>query len=235
MSYNTDINWDLFFTEELKYDDKPIYIKNFLPKVEKYVNWDIIQHILNNTNLSWRFINNRNFPEIPLVQYFDKSIAQNKTAIQHYINEGYTFIIDGYDIYNEYIKSLCLEIEARTDAFAKIKIFGSKNTQFTNSYPPHLDETPLLIFQTAGKAEWNLYSNRTSNLYERETINQNLDYTRLTQSHQFLLSPGDFLYVPQRYFHKVKDFKKEPYRLSLHIAPFLLEEGIKFDKNYYNI
>ena len=193
-------------------------------------------NILNNTYLHWKFIRNREFPKVPNIEYFNGLSTQNKKAIQYYVNEGYTFIIEGYEIYNEPIKSLLSEIEQKIDGHTRINIFGSKNKATTNSYPPHLDETPLLIFQAVGKAEWNLYSNKTSNLFFRETINQNCDYSKLNQSHQFTLSPGDFLYIPQRYFHKVKDFSNEPYRLSFHVASFSSEREVnRYDKNYYQI
>ena len=236
MSYNTDINWDLFFNQvDLIYDDKPIFIKNFLPNPKNFITWDSVNTILNNSSLEWRIIENNSSIQIPTYKPFTGGIFQDKKFIQNHINKGNTFIIENYVIYNEFVKSLLSEIEKYLNIVAGAHIFGSKNKKETVSYPPHIDDNPLFIFNIEGITKWNLFSNNSSFLFNRDEINKNVQSNKLVPHSEYILAPGDFLYIPTRVFHKATPNIKDSYRLSLNIATFLNMLDFKIDKNYYQI
>lgn len=236
MNYSTGINWELFFKQvDLVYNDSPLYIKNFLPTPSNFISWKDVNNILNNTDLKWSIIEDSKDIFIPTYNSFTNKNFQDKKFISHHINKGNTFIIQEYITYNEYTKTLLNEIESYFRVASGSHIFGSKNVGSTNSYLPHIDEDPLFIFNIEGKTKWNLFSNKVSNLLEREEINDKIDYKRLTPNFTQILSPGDFLYIPQRTFHSATPIMDSPYRLSLNVSNFLSKVNFRIDKNYYNV
>tara|TARA_R100001463_G_scaffold12998_6_gene34757 strand:+ start:41 stop:745 length:705 start_codon:yes stop_codon:yes gene_type:complete len=234
MSYSTNINWDLFFNQvDLIHNDKPIYIKNFLPNFQDYISWKDVNNILNNSLLNWRLIKDGYGVNIPTYNTFTGDILQDKSFISSLINKGSTFIIEKFITYNEPVKSLLNDIEAHFNISAGAHIFGSKNQPQTKSYSPHVDNDPLFIFNIKGTTKWNLYSNPTSRLLQRDEINSNVIKENLTPYPDVILHPGDFLYIPQRIYHTASPTTTDLHRLSLNVSTFLDLNPI--DKNYYQI
>jgi ribosomal protein L16 Arg81 hydroxylase len=236
MNYNTGINWDLFFTQvDLIHDDKPVYIKNFLPNPKNFITWEDVSIILNNSSLKWRIIKKGLETQVPVYTSFTGDILQNKEFIQEHINSGSTFIIEKFITYNEFVKSLLNEIENYFSVAAGAHIFGSKNNSKTISYSPHVDNDPLFIFNIEGITKWSLFSNMSSSLLTRNEINWNIESNKLTPHSDYTLSPGDFLYIPKRFYHTASPFTQDPYRLSLNVSTFLDQVSSRIDKTYYQI
>lgn len=236
MNYNTGINWDLFFNQvDLVHDDKPVYIQNFISNPQNFVSWEDISSILNNHLLEWRIINNGFETKVPVYQSFIGDIFQDKSFIYEHIKKGSTFIIEKYITYNEYVKSLLVEIENHFDVAAGAHIFGSKNKPKTISYSPHIDYDPLFIFNIEGITTWDLFTNKSSTLLTRNEVNQNVELNKLTLYSTYNLSPGDFLYIPQRTYHKAIPDTNHPHRLSLNVSTFVNQSSLRIDKSYYQL
>jgi hypothetical protein len=229
MNYNTGINWDLFFNQvDLIHNDKPIYIKNFLPNPEKLASWDDVEKALNSYISKWDLIQNNKIVNIPLLPakwgpgYLDKKFILN------HIQKKETFSILYYSLLNSYANLICKEIEDLFPVITDIHVYGSKGNTST-SFPYHYDRPSNFIIQTYGECDWKVYNSSTSSL-----IQENfpiLDPQKLTPIIETTLTPGDMLYIPARFHHAA--FPNQP-RLSASIPCYSGVKG-RWDRNYYKI
>ena len=233
MSYSTNINWDLFFNQvDLLHDDNPVYIKNFLPNFLDYLSWEDVENILNQEQYSFSIIDPNTKTTHPIPEKFNlyNESFQDKEHVAHYINQGYTFSSRKYSLYNKLTQLLCSEIEQLLLVNTDINIFGNKREH--NSFSPHLDDVPLLVFQTYGSINWTIYDNKVTSLYPRDYINDNFNLLNLSNPITYQLNPGDFLYVPRRMFHLIEVL--EP-RLTMSINCFNKKLTNSFDRKYYEV
>jgi len=235
MNYNIDLNWDLFFSQvDLIHDDKPVFIKNFLPNYKKFLSWDTVEKSINRYNCKIDLLDPNDgskFIPIPTYPNMYGEHLQDKKFIFDKINKGYTFMARGYSFSHPYLSLLCSEINNKFKTNSEAQFLGSKGN-LSNSFNDHCDETPILIFQTFGQIKWTVYDNKISSLFPREITNTNIKTNKLTNPTTFTLSPGDFLYLPNRTYHKIT--LKEP-RLTISISCFPIRFTNLIDRNYYNL
>tara|TARA_R110000796_G_scaffold125456_1_gene239994 strand:+ start:45 stop:770 length:726 start_codon:yes stop_codon:yes gene_type:complete len=234
--YPTGIDWNLFLNEiDLLHGDKPVYIPNFLPNPEKYCNFIEVERMLNTQAVEWKLAGNEDNKDISIniPEYLDQfnDPYQCKQTISEGIKNGFTFFMRGYSFQNPYINALCAEIDDLFSCNSEGIVFGSK-VGIDNSFTPHTDPDPIFAFQIEGNITWTLFDNKCTGLYSRRYINNTRDINKLTNPTPYNLSPGDFLYVPTRTYHKIK--VKEP-RLTLSVANFNEMYTSKADRNYYQI
>jgi len=229
MNYNTGINWNLFFNQvDLIHDDKPVYIKNFIPNPEKLASWEDVEKALNSYQTHWNLLKNNKKVNIPTHSAFWGEEYLDKNFIQNHIQKGKTFIILKYSIFNSYAKKICSEIENLFPVIADSHVYGSKGNSST-SLSHHYDRPSNFIIQTYGKCEWKIYLNSISSLIQENF--PPLNPQKLTPLIEVVLSPGDILYIPSRFHHVA--LPTNP-RLSVSI-PCTPEVKGRWDKNYYKI
>mgnify|MGYP003954438835 CR=1 FL=1 len=230
MNYNTNINWDLFFNQvDLIHNDKPVHIPNFLPNPEELISWKDVENSLNNYESYWELIKNQNKLQIPLKKSHWKSSGyQDKKFIKDSVDEGNTFVIGNYSIQNTYARLLCKEIESLFPVITDVHVYGSKGSTST-SFPYHYDSPANFIIQTYGECKWKVYNSSISILIEQ--AQNDLNPQQLIPIIDTILTPGDMLYIPPRYYHAA--FPNQP-RLSASIPCYPGIEG-RWDKEYYQI
>jgi len=230
MNYNTGINWDLFKNQvDLIHNDKPIFIKNFLPNPEKYVNKKEVEKALNQYQVKWELISKNN-KKIEIPEYFNAwndHPIQDKFFIYNKIKEGNTFIINKYRIHNNFTQNFCLEIENTFNVISDLHVYGGFGKEMS-SFPPHFDNHSVMVFQITGACPWVIYNNQHSNLIS--DINT-LDPDKLIPYIEVNMTPGDFLYIPERWIHFASP-KEE--RLSITVT-FGENRTDGWDKNYYQL
>jgi hypothetical protein len=229
----TGIDWNLFISQvDLIHDDKPLYIPNFLPNPYNYVTWKNIEDYLNFSQGYFLIFDEiQGLKDPPLIDSLYNLKTQDKKYIHDHIIQGLSFSFQGHGMIHPYASALCSEINDRFFVNSDSQIIGSFKSS-SKSFPIHLDSNPIFIFQSQGVIEWTLYDNKVTNLGGRNYINKSLNPDKLTNPKTYTLSPGDFLYVPERMYHKIK--VKSP-RLTLSINCFREDKGINLDKNYYEI
>lgn len=229
----TGINWDIFFSQvDLIHNDKPVYIPNFLPNPNNYVTWKNIEDYINFSQGYFRIIDkNKGNIDPPLIKtFYDKDI-QDKNYIHNHLSQGYSFAFSEHSIIHPYASSLCSEIDSLFLVNSESQVMGSINSN-CDSFPPHMDTNPIFVFQSQGTIEWTLYDNKVSHLWPRDFISTHLDYNKLSNPKTYTLTPGDFLYVPERTYHNIK--VKSP-RLTLSINCFDPRNTLNLDRNYYQL
>lgn len=230
MNYSTNINWDLFKNQvDLIHNDKPVFIKNFLPNPEKYVNKKEVEIALNQYQVNWEIVS-KSSQKVEIPQYLNgwhEYPIQDKSFIHNKIKEGNTFIINKYRIHNGFTQNFCLEIENNFNVQADIHVYGGFGKEMA-SFPPHFDHQSVMVFHVLGECPWVIYNNQHSTL-ERNT--QKINPTKLTPFIEINMTPGDFLYIPERWIHVANPTNE---RLSMTVT-CERKRGDGWDQNYYKI
>lgn len=230
MNYNTGINWELFKSQvDLIHGDRPIFIKNFLPNPLKYVNKDEVEKALNQYQVSWEIISKDN-QKLEIPEYMNgwhEYPIQDKAFIWEKINEGNTFLINKYRIHNNFTQNFCLEIESHFNTQSDLHVYGGFGEEMF-SFPPHFDNHSVMVFQVLGECPWVIYNNQHSTLIlDNRTLNPN----KLTPYIEVNMTPGDFLYIPERWIHFASP-KGERLSLTMTCGE---NRGDGWDKNYYKL
>jgi ribosomal protein L16 Arg81 hydroxylase len=231
MNYNTGINWDLFKNQvDLIHNDKPIFIKNLLPNPERYVTKKEIEKALNQYQVQWNIIG-KDGSEIEIPEYWNAWHGypiQDKSFIHNKIKEGCTFIINKYRIHNNFTQTLCLEIEKNFHGIQNdLHVYGGFGDKMS-SFDPHFDNHSVMIFQVIGECPWIVYNNQQSTLI---SSNPAINPSKLTPYIEVNMTPGDFLYIPERWIHFASP-KEE--RISITVS-CPQNKGNGWDKNYYKL
>ena len=198
------------------------------------LNWKDIENYINLSKIPFKFVNKttptKTINPDTYTGVYQKTF-QNKETVKKLIDEGFTFFSLEHSFNNLLAYSLCSEIDDIFGVTSEAQIFGSKSSK-SISFPVHLDDNPIFVFQTYGSIDWIVYENKTTNLGSRDYINSKVIHSKLTSPVTYTLNPGDFLYVPQRTFHQIK--LTEP-RLTVAINCFSKELVKELDREFYEI
>jgi len=103
-------------------------------------------------------------------------------------NENKTFVIPFAEYEKKELVDICFEFE-RFFGHGQVNVYAS-HAKDSQSFPAHGDATENFLFHTEGKTKWTIYKEFIPN--KPETI---ID--------EFILEPGDLLYIPAYQYHKV--------------------------------
>jgi ribosomal protein L16 Arg81 hydroxylase len=110
--------------------------------------------------------------------------------------ENKTFVIPFAEYEKKELVDICMEFE-RFFGHGQVNVYAS-HAKDSKSFPAHGDATENFLFHTEGKTKWTIYKEYIPN--KPETI---ID--------EFILEPGDLLYIPAYQYHTLKDFKITPH------------------------
>ena len=99
-----------------------------------------------------------------------------------------TFVIPFSEYEKQELVNICFEFEKYFD-YGQANIYASPKAN-SKSFPAHGDNTDNFLFHTEGETKWTIYKEFIPN--KPKTILE-----------EFILSPGDLLYIPQYQYHKV--------------------------------
>jgi hypothetical protein len=222
--------------KNLRYNDSPVVLKNFLTNPSQYVTWEDVEDVINSNSCYIELIRNQLKIDIPVFKYFwfAKYTADKKFIIDG-INSGDTFIINQYTAFKKQISDLCWAIETAFDVVTDAHVYGGLHDN-CKSFKPHIDVPANFICQVEGTTHWQVYKNKCSyllNHYETNTLPIPPD--TLEVDLDVMLEPGDVIYLPSRTFHGA--FPKGQ-RLSISIScksKDATSDYINLDRNYYKI
>ena len=103
-------------------------------------------------------------------------------------NQNKTFVIPFAEYEKKELVDICFEFE-KYFGHGQVNVYASPNEK-SKSFPAHGDATENFLFHTEGKTKWTIYKEYIPN--KPETI---ID--------EFILEPGDLLYIPSYQYHKV--------------------------------
>jgi hypothetical protein len=219
----------------LKLNDGHRICRDFLPDAKSYLTWHDVEYALNSGKYYTDIISDGRHVDVDVSKYFwHDHRSQNKEQLFDLINNGHTFSITCFSLYNKLISSLVNDIETIFPVMCDVHVYGGIGRK--GSFFPHIDIPSNFIIQIEGTTVWRLYDNTASDLLLQEEINNTFDPSTLTVEHEVELSPGDMLYIPARKFHAAFPEGK---RLSLSIPcrslKYNTEGSKKLDRAYYNV
>tara|TARA_Y100001972_G_scaffold103917_1_gene130542 strand:+ start:428 stop:1237 length:810 start_codon:yes stop_codon:yes gene_type:complete len=103
--------------------------------------------------------------------------------------QGKTFVIPFSEYEKEILVNICFEFE-KYFGHGQANIYASPKAN-SKSFPAHADSTENFLFHTEGKTKWTIYKEVAPG--PPKTI-----------IGEYILEPGDLLYIPQYQYHKVE-------------------------------
>jgi len=139
----------------------------------------------------------------------------NTAGIRVALEQGATLKLNQLEDWHEPTRTLVREIEARVPAELKAYMFYTP--QDNTGMRPHRDGSHVLAVQLAGRKEWRLYAD-PGRVDARPDL---LDVDPQDSSHEFVMEPGDVLYLPHGYPHAATARGAA----SLHLTLTITEPG----------
>ncbi len=217
---NTE-NYKNFMTLEIMLH--PIDPKVFWTKYWGKQHLVIRRYSILKTMYTWKNFNNHlnQYPEIPGLKIINKELFPkeewdykkiklgkskmpllSKKEIYNAWQKGSTFVLPFAEYQRESLYSVCEEFERYFDR-GQINIYCSSGNN-SDSFPAHSDSTENFLFHCEGRVAWTIYEEFAPN--KPKNIKA-----------QFILEPGDLLYIPQYQYHKV-DVLEPRILVSAHFA-----------------
>ena len=109
---------------------------------------------------------------------------------KQWTNKNKTFVIPFAEYEKKELVDVCFEFEKYFD-YGQSNVYASPAAN-SKSFPAHADSTENFLFHTEGETKWAIYKEFAPITGEAKNI---ID--------EFVLTPGDLLYIPSYQYHKV--------------------------------
>jgi len=206
------MNWDLIKEKNLKVNNNPFVIKNFLECPTEYVDWNKVNSCLYRRDMNWEIISESGFKtNIPQVDSLWYGTHQDPIFLHDKIRSGSGFIINQYGRFDSAVNQLLYTLEQNFYSASDIHVYGGLGS--SKSFNIHCDETCNFIIQVDGTTPWVVYENSYSFISSVDRYFP--DKSEVTPELEVELSPGDLLYIPAWKYHQAMPNGK---RLSMSIA-----------------
>lgn len=225
---------ELFNLKKLvKENDKCVVFKKVFDSPD-FISWNDVNYAVNTGKYYVEILNKSQKISKGEFKYFWHShLNQDKKFLFDSINEGKTFVIHQFSLFNEKISKLVADIEHIFPVQCDVHVYGGIGEG--GSFKPHVDIPSNFIIQIEGTTQWKVYKNYATDLLLQEEVNTFFDLEKLEVEHEILLEPGDMIYIPSRKFHAAFPSGN---RLSLSIPCRSLKydpNAISLDRNFYSI
>lgn len=221
------ISLDVF--EEIKRNPQTAFlgVKEFDPT--NLVSWGEIENYLNNPYFYHKDIihiidQNGNFKELEEKIYpWSTDSRYSPKEIFENINAGFGFYCSNFNKFSERCNNLSSEIYKNIPNInLDFHVYGGLKKS-SESFAIHRDTSNNIILQIDGESHWKVYNSDFSienrNLNSDENLKLLIDY---------ILRPGDLLYIPVGNYHKCNPLSK---RLSISVC--FVPKGFYYDTNWY--
>jgi len=115
-------------------------------------------------------------------------LLSKKEMYKQWTNEDRTFVIPFVEYEKKTLVDICFEFE-KYFGHGQANVYASPKAN-SKSFPAHADGTENFLFHTEGKTKWTVYKE-----FAPAKPNEIAE--------EFILEPGDLLYIPQYQYHKV--------------------------------
>lgn len=227
--------------EQLRFDERPIFVERFLDDCELYADWEQINSCLEDLySFNCMYINktkteHEDAGAIKLFNFVETNESYNFKKV---LQEQKTIIITNFEKKNGNVRRLIHEF--MDNFYIELDNYGVWPMQYggkagaahlycggeeSNSFPPHCDLPHNFIFQIEGESEFTTYENKAFGLgdvgipYNYTEEQKKEVYNNLRVIEKRVMKPGDMVYVPSRQFHHVKPLSN---RISISL-PFVLK------------
>ncbi len=128
---------------------------------------------------------------------------QTLEAARSLVAEGHTILVRHAERHDEGLAALAAQFEHDFRAAVDVHVYVTPPGQFGFSW--HYDAEDVFIVQTSVRKEYSLRKNTVHPWPLVETIPHDMQYPReIMPLMRVLLAPGDWLYIPNGYWHKAE-------------------------------
>lgn len=133
-------------------------------------------------------------------------------VVARHLTNGHTCVLREVESYTPGLQAIASAVEKQFGGACAGNLFFSQ--PHGNAVSPHCDFPDLFVVQLEGRKRWRLFETPAEQLLERkETFAEPRKDTELEVLEEYVLEPGDVLYVPSGVFHGA--LAVEP---SLHVS-----------------
>src|SRR5690625_1096528 len=152
------------------------------------------------------------------------SVAQglvHTTSLREDLDQGRTVVVDDIGLWDPYVVPICAAVFTGSWRYANASYFVTPRE--THGFPFHADAEMTAVFQIAGRKQWDFVdapASHAGGLHE--------DGMPTGPRGSIILSPGDVLFVPERYPHRTNSIGTEAsIHLTVGIREFTAAELVK--------
>ena len=142
-------------------------------------------------------------------------------------DEGYTIVLNGLHRRSATIAALCRELETECHHTVGANLYLTPRS--AQGFRPHVDSHDVLILQIHGEKSWRVGATPARQLPTAEIANEPIE--AILEADDYVLTPGDALYIPRGYAHEAITQLSSSLHLTVGIHPFtwadLLSEALR--------
>lgn len=153
---------------------------------------------------------------IPAEEYLHANGAVDRGAVIGNFREGATIVLPQLHFADGKLYAFCLGLERDFGARIQTNIYLTPRN--ASGFAIHYDDHDVLVLQVSGRKKWEIYGQREGLPFRGEKFSRERDDPGPLQA-EFVLEPGQCLYVPRGLAHRAVNEGREP---SLHITVGIL-------------
>lgn len=153
---------------------------------------------------------------IPSEEYTHPNGSIDRGAVLDNYRNGMTIVLPQLQFADGKLYSFCLGLERDFGARIQTNIYLTPNA--SQGFGIHYDDHDVLVLQVSGRKKWEIFGQRDGLPYKGEKF-RNGEHDPGELKGEFVIEPGQVLYVPRGLAHRATNAGEEP---SLHITVGIL-------------
>lgn len=153
---------------------------------------------------------------IPSDEFTHPSGAIDRGAVLDNYRNGMTIVLPQLQFADGKLFAFCLGLERDFGARIQTNVYLTPNS--SQGFGIHYDDHDVLVLQIAGRKKWEIFGQREGLPYKGEKF-RNGEHDPGELKAEFVIEPGQVLYVPRGLAHRATNAGEEP---SLHITVGIL-------------
>ena len=153
---------------------------------------------------------------IPTDEFTHPSGAIDRGAVLDNYRNGMTIVLPQLPFADGKLYAFCLALERDFGARIQTNIYLTPNS--SQGFGIHYDDHDVLVLQVSGRKKWEIFGQRDGLPYKGEKF-RNGEHDPGELKAEFVIEPGQVLYVPRGLAHRATNAGEEP---SLHITVGIL-------------
>lgn len=155
--------------------------------------WEMIEKVVSSDDADFMIVRSG--------RRLDGNVATDVEGLRELVEQGYTILVRHAEQHDQQLTRLAEDFRDNFNAPVNIHMYATPAGNF--GFDWHYDAEDVFILQTAGQKEYSLRKNTVNPWPLVENMPSDLKYEReLMPLMRCLLKAGDWLYIPNGYWHK---------------------------------
>ena len=149
--------------------------------------------------------------------------AERAALIERLLEANASVILNHVQVHVPAMKRLCEAVTSETRYHVSAAAIATSKEG--GALTRHFDEYDIITLQVDGSKKWEIWDNPAVNPVHR--MKRALDETDAPPAHEFVLQPGDWLYVPAGWAHRCDTAAPRSLHLGIMLYPFSAVRAIE--------